>query len=195
MNKLNGVVGHAIIVTLLMCLAIGSRFWLADWPNFKPVFAIAIFLGFYCRSMLVALIATMGIMLVSDAIIGFYAFDLMIAVYFSVLPALAIGYFFNRFLTRQQSWLKQTLTMVVGFLLGSISFFLLTNTATCFLTDWYPNSTTGWLSALVAGLPFFKFTVAADFLFGTAIFASYFGLKSYSTTVELAHRKLATSRI
>ena len=31
------------IVGLLIVAAVFSRFWLADWPNFKPVAAVAIF--------------------------------------------------------------------------------------------------------------------------------------------------------
>lgn len=183
MNKKTGFLFSAIAILLLMSLAIGSRFWLVDWPNFKPVFAIAVFLGFYCRNLWAAFIATMGIMLISDAMIGFYAFELMAVVYLAMLPAIAIGYLLANVLNQQLSPWMQALTIGGAFLSGSITFFLTTNSAVCFLTDWYPNSVSGWIAALAAGLPFFKYTLAGDMVFGTFIFSSYFMVQTLHAKV------------
>src|SRR5690606_21435699 len=59
-------------------------------PNFAPVAAIALFAGFAIRNRMLAAAAPLGVMLLSDAIIGGYHLAVMATVYASLaLPVLA----------------------------------------------------------------------------------------------------------
>lgn len=182
-NRNQASLVYFIAIILLASLTIGSRIWLIDWPNFKPVLAVAIFLGFLFNPR-IALVSILGIMLVSDAIIGFYSLPIMIAVYSAMLLSVALGYQLNRCLATSRSPSTKMFWTSSALVLGSTLFFLVTNSAVCFLTDWYPNSASGLVSSLAAGIPFFKYSLAGDLLFGTGIFSSFFMLQQAGMTKQ-----------
>ena len=86
-NRINGrrAATVGLILLAMVIAAVLSRFVLMDWPNFKPLAAIAIFAGFLCKRWWVGAASLAIILLVSDAIIGFYELPIMLAVYSSCL--------------------------------------------------------------------------------------------------------------
>ena len=75
------VVFKLSIVGLLIVAAVFSRFWLVDWPNFKPVAAVAIFAGFLLGSRWLVWMVPLLILFLSDWRIGFYDWGVMVSVY------------------------------------------------------------------------------------------------------------------
>ncbi|MEM9410607.1 MAG: DUF6580 family putative transport protein [Planctomycetota bacterium] len=160
-------------VCLLVSFAMASRFWLLDWPNFKPVGAVAIFLGYWMRRLDVSALAVVIIMFVSDFWIGFYDIRLMLAVYGSMVLACAIGFVAKPQLDSSESLLSESLKIVAASLIAAIAFFFVTNSAVWLLGNGYAPNLSGWIAALIAGIPFFKFTVCGNALFTLLLFSTY----------------------
>jgi hypothetical protein len=172
----------------IVAIGIASRFLLVEWPNFKPLLAIAIFLGFITKRTWVSLTAIAVMMIVSDSLIGFYDWRLMAAVYGGLSLAALSGCALRGWLSSASRSLFGKLgSVAVASLFGSIVFFLITNAACWIVGDYEPGLRGLWQS-LLAGLPFFKYTLAGDLLFGQLIFAVYFGL---AHMVPVAEKKAA----
>lgn len=171
---------YSVVIAVLIGFGIASRFLLVDYPNFKPIAAIAIFCGFYfARSrggLLVSICTAFGIMLISDATLGFYELPVMIAVYGSILVACVLGNKAGRWFADSSNFV-QLGSLTASALIASCIFFLLTNAAVVF-AGWYPFSIEGFLASYVAGIPFFKFTILGDLLFTAGIFGVYGFLKT-----------------
>lgn len=136
--------------------------YLPHLPNFAPIAAMALFGGVYLTKKH-ALIVPVIAMLVADYFIGFYNPWIMISVYGSFILIGLIGL-----------WLKKHKTLpniIGGSLLGSISFFLLTN-----FMMWavphalYPHTLQGLISCYIMGLPFFRNTIIGDLFYVGAMF-------------------------
>ena len=188
-RKFSAPICAAALVGLLL-LALATRFWLADWPNFKPIAAVAIFAGYFCERKSLALIAVVAIMLVSDAVIGFYEPLIMASVYASLLLACGLGMLMQKRLRVDSKMFSKIGSISAAALVASVLFYLLTNTAV-WAAGWYPADLNGWIAALVAGLPFFKFTLAGNLLFSCLLFSLYFA--SWTATVDTHQRADALS--
>ncbi len=167
-----------LLLAIISLLVIASRFVLIEWPNFKPVAAAAIFLGFYCRDQRIAVGIVLGCMLVSDFVIGFYSPLLMVSVYASIAIACGLGMVLSGRLQNSNSVALRTGAVSVAAIVAAVVFYLVTNIAVVFANSWYPNSMEGILMSLAAGLPFFKYTLAGNVLFTVGIFSAYFWFAS-----------------
>ncbi len=149
-----------------------TRFLLVEWPNFKPVAAIALFSGFWFRNQCLPWVAIVVGMLVTDSVFGSYSWPIAIAVYLGLLTPLWFGKLLVRVPRRQLTkfagcWLGS----VFG---GSIVFFFLTNLSVWKFSGMYTQTTTGLTECLVVAIPFFRSTLAGDFIFASLIFGGYF---------------------
>ena len=154
------------IYSVLFAAGVIAR--LAPHPaNFTPVGAIMLFGGFYFSrvSRTWSWLVFLPIMLVSDALLGFYDWRLMLVVYgsFLVMALWGVG------LRKKYSY-RSALTRVIG---GSFSFFAITNFAVWALSSWYPHTIAGLLLCYELALPFFRASLAGDIFFGAAIFGAY----------------------
>jgi hypothetical protein len=113
-------------------------------------------------------------MLVSDLLIGFYSPILMLAVYGSILFACVLGGWLKRLLDDSQSMVARIGSVSIAALVAALIFFVVTNVTVVFASSWYPNDLTGVMQSLVAGIPFFKYTLAGNLLFALGIFSAYF---------------------
>lgn len=170
----------------LIVFGCGSRLLIADFPNFKPLAAIALFSGFYFRSLPMAFAATALSLLLSDALIGSYPWPIAISVYGSLLVGCVAGRYFigstsvaepsNRAgLSRSVAGgSKRTFTKSAAAALAmSCLFFVITNFAVWASGSWYPTSTAGLIACYSNAVPFFKYTVAGDLTFTLGLFGSY----------------------
>ncbi|MFA5013049.1 MAG: DUF6580 family putative transport protein [Candidatus Paceibacterota bacterium] len=128
--------------------------------NFTAVGAIALFSGYYLKDKRVAFLIPMVIMLLSDWILGFYQWQLLASVYLSFAFTVLLGIFIKK-----QKWFAA----LGASLVGTASFFLITNWAVWQFADWYPRTLSGLLACYEAGLPFVKNNFAGD-LFYTFVF-------------------------
>ncbi len=164
MNKKNTL----IIAGLLIILGFASRL-LPHPANFAPIGAIALFGGLYLPKRL-AIILPVVAMFVSDIFIGFYAWQIMLAVYGSFAIVGLIG-----LLVRKN---KKAATVIGGTILGSVLFFLITNFAVWAFGSMYTHTFAGLTQCYTMAIPFFKNTILGD-LFYTGALVGCFELLTY----------------
>ena len=151
------------LLFMLVILGFAARI-LPHAPNFAPIGAIAIFSGIYLPRRL-AVILPLATMLLSDAIIGFYSWQIMISVYASFTLASLIGLFVRKH--------KQLGTMLAGTLLGSLLFFTITNFAVWLFGTMYPHTIAGLMQSYFMALPFFRNTLLGDLFYIGVLAGSY----------------------
>lgn len=181
----------------LVLLGCGSRLLIADLPNFKPLAAIALFSGFYFRSLPMALAATALSLLISDSLIGSYDWPIAASVYGSLLVGCVVGRsFIGRSATGSTSAAddaKHTTDTLetsaknrdnhapaallsksaIAALAMSCLFFVVTNFAVWATGSWYPTSFEGLVGCYANAVPFFKYTAAGDLAFTCGLFGVY----------------------
>lgn len=143
----------------LIALGVGSRL-LPHPPNMTMIGAIA--LKSRSRFGTFGLAIPFASMILSDAIIGFYDWKLLISVYASF----ALFGMLGMFLRRDRS-IGVTATTAA---LGSTLFFLTTNYVVWALSAWYPHTPSGLLACFAAGLPFYRNMLIGDILATLAIY-------------------------
>lgn len=162
-----------IILAGLVVIGFSSRLLIADLPNFKPIAAIALFSGFYFRRTWMALLATALALLISDWQIGSYHWPIALSVYGCLLT----GAFIGRYFIRQPGSIKFSKFSAVktgaAALMMSCLFFAVTNFAVWASGAWYSTDFQGLTNCYTNAVPFFKYTLAGDCFFSTAIFGSY----------------------
>lgn len=141
-----------------------------DTPNFQPVMAVALLGGMLVRPFWLAMTVVIGAMAVSDLFQGFYDWRLAMSVYACLaLPALA-GPLLRRY--SRQSIVFTGIAAGTS-VISAIIFYLGTNFAFWYFTDYYSPDSRGLMAALAMGLPFFKWSVLSNTLFTLAITAVY----------------------
>lgn len=131
--------------------------------NFSPVAAIALFGGAMLGNRVAAFAAPLGIMLLSDLFLGFH--DTMWAVYLSLVLVVGIGQ-----VLRSRPGM---LNALVGAVVGSVLFFLITNAAVWVNGGLYTPGIAGLFESYAAGLPFFRNSLMGDLFFTVALFGTY----------------------
>ena len=151
---------RTLFVTSLVVAGVACRFLFTDLPNFAPVGALALFAGAAFVDKRIALILPMIVMLISDWIIGFHPSVLYVYIGMAVYVALGIwaGRGFNA-----AKFISATFA-------GSVSFFLITNFG--YFLGYCPKTWQGLIDCYAMAIPFFRNTLAGDFLFGTVLFSS-----------------------
>ena len=150
----------AIAVGLIMA-AIALRL-LPHPANFAPVTAVAIFGGAVLPRRL-SVWVPLAVMIVSDAIIGFYNIMPITWACFALI-ALASSY-----------WLRKP-SFAKGFSLciaSSISFFAVTNFAVWLFGGIYSHTLSGLASCYTMALPFFRNTALSDLFYSGALIGAY----------------------
>ncbi len=152
---------HIITCVLCVGLIVVARI-VPHVPNIAPVAAVSLFMGtrFSRRS---AIATPLIAMLISDALVGWYDWRLMISVYGSFATIAVLGYAIRKHVS--------TLTVVSSSIASSVLFFLTTNTAVWALSTWYPKTLDGLLACFSFALPFFRYSLVGDLFYTTAIFA------------------------
>lgn len=160
-------------------------------PNVAPMAALALFAGVYVpRRWSIAV--PMAAMLLSDLVVGFYEWQVMVAVYAGFALTAMIGWQVSPVRSRARasgaSSLDRgaatsngidTLKIFGGSLSASVIFFLLTNAATWAFTQMYPHTFAGLMDSYVMALPFFKFSLVGDLAWTTVFFAAYQAVLKY----------------
>lgn len=156
----------------LLVLAVASRFWLVDIPNFKPIAAIALLSGLLFSRVGFAIALPILAMLISDQAIGTYEAPIMFAVYGSLALCPFIGFVGGRLVkSKCMGWLGQSGVLLTSAMVMSVVFFVTTNLAVW--TQWYENSWQGLVACFVAALPFFKYTILSNVIFSLVGFVAF----------------------
>ena len=150
------------------------RWQLQDVPNFAPVAALALFAGFFFRSVIVAAALPLAIMSISDYFIGGYETRLMLLVYGALtMPVLFRGAIRKWLAARDASASIKFAGCVSASLAASFAFFVLTNLGVFVWSDMYEPTFGGLLRCYVNALPFFRNTLAGDLFFGCLLFGTH----------------------
>ena len=171
--RYSNFIAPALLALLLIAVGVASRIGLADSPNFKPVCALALFAGFYFRNLWAAMGVVAATLFISDAFIGGYELPLMIAVYASTALAGCLGVVVKRWHSNQSEVRTLFGKFAVASLVMSTAFFVLTNLAVWATGSWYPTSLAGLTECYAAAVPFYRWTLMSDFVFGQAVVAVY----------------------
>ena len=167
---------------------------LPHMPNFAPVTATGLFCGAYMGRR-VALPLTLVLLLLSDYALLYvnpYGQIHLSSVYapwrlwYGETQIFVYASFAISALAGQ--WLKvhrSATEIVVVALFCSLQFFLITNAAV-WLTGGYDRGIAGLYQAWVAGIPFFKGTLAGDLLYTTAFFGLWELVKAQQTQTALS---------
>jgi hypothetical protein len=132
-------------------------------PNFSPIDAMALFSGAYLGRRILAFVAPLGALLLSDLVLGFYHGQA--TVYFSVALIVMIGIM----VLRQRSALRIGAAAVAS----SILFFAITNFGMWLFSGFYPRTVEGLETCFVAAIPFFQNTLAGDLFYATLLFGGF----------------------
>ena len=155
--------------TLLILVAVLARI-IPHPPNFTPIIAIALFSGHILTksNKVIGYLIPLIIMFIADLFIGFYS--TIIYVYLSIFIISIIGKRSHLFKSPKETTLTSTI--------GSILFFLITNTAVWFHSEMYSKTITGLWSCYVMAIPFFHNTLISTLTFMGVIWITYtFSLK------------------
>jgi hypothetical protein len=169
-----------MIYSLLVLLAIITRL-LPHAANVAPIGALALFAGATALDQpgkfgkIAAYLLPFAALIISDTIIGFYTWQVMVTVYLGFLISLGLGLLIRRSYRWQ--------TIIGASLAGSVIFFLLTNAAVWAFTNLYSHNLTGLIESYIAALPFFRNSLIGDLLYTGAIFGAY----AYAQQVKQVH--------
>lgn len=154
-----------VLILLLMLVTIGvaGRLLPHLW-NATPIVAIALFAGVYLGARY-AIILPLAVMLITDFFIGFYQFEVMLAVYGSFALVGLIGYLIRK--------VKSAPVVVLSSMVSSILFYLVTNWAVWQFSPLYQKAFAGLLVSYTAAIPFFRHMFFGDLVYTVALFGAY----------------------
>ena len=148
---------------ILITLGIAARF-LPHPANFAPIGAIAIFSGLYLPKKW-AVVLPLVAMFFSDLFLGFYAWQIMLAVYGSFIIMGLIG------LAVRKN--KKIGTVLGGTILGSVVFYLVTNGAVWAFGSLYAHNLAGLIQSYIMAIPFFRNSLLGDLFYTGALVGAY----------------------
>ncbi|MFH0873863.1 MAG: DUF6580 family putative transport protein [Candidatus Komeilibacteria bacterium] len=162
MNKFPQILAGLGLISLIIACRLGPH-----PANFAPVSAAMIITGLYFTGRFRYLIPLTGL-IISDLLLGFYAWQIMLIVYSSYGLIYLISY---RVKPQINSWLTLALS-------SSIIFFIVTNFSVWLFSSLYPPNWSGFWHCYLMAIPFFRWTLAGD-LFYVLILAASFEFARY----------------
>ena len=166
-----------LIVLGLIGMGAGLRVLFRDVPNFAPVAALAIFAGYYLRSIWMAVLVPLGVMFLSDSVLGGYDWKLMAVVYGMLAFPVLLRYPLRRWLRVERGQPAAASIAAAGLvgcsLISSVLFFAVTNFACWLSMDIYSLDWSGLAHCYAQALPFFRYTLTGDLTFAVILFGGY----------------------
>jgi hypothetical protein len=147
---------------LLVALAAAARIAPHPW-NFWPMIGLGLFAGAKAAKASTGVIATLGAMILSDAVLGFHSG--MWSVYLALLLPVWLG---------RKIRAHQTVANIAAGALGSsVFFFLFTNFVTWARGHMYTHDLAGLAACYVAAIPFFQNQILGDAFYTAVLFGGY----------------------
>lgn len=172
---------------MLAALAVASRV-MPHAPNFVPVGAIALYAAYVIPSRILAYGIIALSMLISDTIIGFDTPAMRITVYGALLAPILFGHM----LSGKEYGPAGFVLRLTGYSVGSsILFYLITNFVVWAEGGMYPHTFIGLLMSYINAIPFYKYSLAADLVFG----AAFFGAHGFFGAIVSSNRQTQPVRI
>ncbi len=143
--------------------------------NVAPIAALALFGALYLPRR-VGIVLPLLAMMTSDFFIGFYQWQIMLAVYASFIAIGCVGLFIRE----KKNFLKISTTVFSG----SILFFLVTNFAVWEFGSMYPKNFQGLIESYTMALPFFRNTLLGDIFYSVLLIG---GFEMVTFIIKLVH--------
>jgi hypothetical protein len=140
---LTGMIAFAVAVRLLVYFMPGALPY-----NFTPVAAIALFGGAFFADRRLALLVPLGIMVLSDTVIGFSALSPLVYACFAAMVLVGSGALRGR----SSAW-----RVAVAAAGSATGFYLVTNFFVWLTSGMYALTASGLAACYVAGLPFYQY--------------------------------------
>ncbi len=155
---------HARLIALASAILAATALRLVPHPpNFSPIAAMALFSGAYLGRRSLALLAPLGALLLSDAVLGFYTgFWIQ---YVAVALIALLGSFALRHVSPRR--------VITATLASSLLFFAISNFGVWAMGGMYPMTASGLAACFVAAVPFFQNTVAGDLFYAALLFGGF----------------------
>lgn len=151
-----------LVAGLVLVAAVGRL--LPHPPNATPVAGAALLAGAMMSRRGWALAVPLLALLISDAVIGFYSWGVMLTVYAALLVPVLLGRWVPRGAGRYP--------MVAGLsLAGAVTFFIVSNLGVFLFAVHYAKTPAGLVACFAAAVPFFKYTMMGDVLWALSLFA------------------------
>ena len=132
-------------------------------PNFTPIDAMALFSGAYLGRRMLAFVAPLGALLLSDLVLGFYHGQA--TVYFSVALIVMIGMAtLNR---------RSPVRIGAAAMASAVLFFVITNLGMWAFSGIYPRTLLGLEACYIAAIPFFQNTIVGDLFYAMLLFGGF----------------------
>ena len=131
--------------------------------NFTPMLAIGLYAGAKIAKLQTGILATLGALLVSDAVMGFYKG--MWYVYGAWLLTILIG----RSIRHRDDWKS----VAAGAVCASLLFFLVTNFMVWAVGHLYPHTAAGLVACFVAATPFYQNQLLGDIFYTLVLFGGH----------------------
>lgn len=153
------------LIAVLFLILVGVFYRLIDHPfNFSPLGSIAIFAGFFMRRKWSVLVP-LAILLVSDIFLGFYTWQIMVAVYICLAVNVIMGMHI-----KDNKLIRNSLSVSI---MGACIFFVVTNFAVWFFGNLYPHDFNGFVHCFYLALPFFRNSILGDMFYTSVILIAY----------------------
>ena len=165
-----------IITTVIFAAVTIAARLLPHVPNVAPMAALALFSGVFLPKKW-SMVVPIAVMFISDVFVGFYEWQVVVAVYLGFALTVILGW--------QVAKKLNPLSALGGSLSGSVIFFILTNAAVWAFTQMYASTAAGLIDSYVMALPFFKFSLVGDLAWTTAFFGAYQFVLKYFPAARL----------
>ncbi len=149
------MIARVATIVGLVCVGVVGRL-VPHLPNATPIAAITVTAGRYVGPT-GAIVIPLVSMLLSDIVIGFYDWRILLSVYFSIacMGLLSI-------VTRHSRSAIATSVVIMG---SSLLFFVITNAAVWAFSPWFEKSLSGLLYSYELGLPFLRSMMLGDLVY------------------------------
>ena len=174
-------ISSIIIAVLLILIAAISR--VVMYPhNFSPIVGMAVFSGAIIKDKRLAFALPLFSMFLSDVMFevfhiapGFWGWGQLVG--YGIFALITIIAFSLKKISILNVAAYSILSSVIFFVLSNSSVFVFDNS----VYHIYPQSFTGYIDCLYAGLPFFKTGLLADQVYSGVLFGAYYLLQQTST--------------
>jgi hypothetical protein len=133
--------------------------------DFVPVVASALFAGMVFRSRILALLVPVAAMLLSDLVVGWHDWRVMIVVYAALIVPALLGLW-----GRRHRGAVVLLPLALG---SSLIFFIASNFAVWAFSGMYAHDLDGLVRCYLMALPFLRDTLTGDVLWTAALFGAW----------------------
>lgn len=168
---------QVLYILFLAVLAVVSRF-IAPWPNFTAVIAVTFTGGLLFKEKSLALLFPLLVVFFSDLVLNntLYATE-GFTIFTKGAEWLYGAYLLVALLGILNTGNNKVARLVVGSVIGSLLFYLITNFGVWLGGSLYSKDLTGLLSSYAAGLPFLLNQVLGTLFYGFVIYGFYLALQ------------------